>query len=321
MQGITRGLALALVVSLLGMAGLSSCAAANQTKASSDGDLRTYRFKQDKYRRRYLLYTPANVSKFEGARPLVLVIHGGASSDRGMRKLTKDRWHHLADQHGFYVAYPNAIDRLWDFGEGKTSGDLKKRVDDLAYFKRVMDHASARAPIDSSRIFATGISRGGQSSYYLACNAPERVRAVVPVAMGIPDFMENECVDGPPVPIAIMNGTADPQVPYEGGTITVFKRKREEVMSTDETVALWRARNGCTESSSSTKTLDEPGDATSVEITAWESCSGAPVKLYKIVNGGHTWPSGMKYLPSGIVGEVSKDIDAADEAWAFFSQF
>lgn len=307
---------LAFLLSLFGCAGpLAQSAEAQSSK------LRTHHFEQDDYRRRYKLYSPKDAEQLNGPRPLVLVIHGGAGTDRGMLKLTKSRWNTLADQHGFYVAYPNAIDRTWDFGEGKTSSELDNRVDDLAYFRKVLDDVSRRAPIDQRRIFATGISRGGQSSYFLACNMQDRIRAVMPVAMSLPKFMQDECVQGPPVGIAIMNGTADPQVPYNGGWITVFRKKRDVVMSTKKTLALWRDRNGCSETALSTSTVDQPGDDTSVSITQWTGCSGAPVTLYKVINGGHTWPSGIQYLSPGIVGETSRDIDAADEGWKFFSQF
>jgi len=164
-----------------------------------------------------------------------------------MMKLDKMRWNELADEYGFYVVYPNAVDKLWDFGEGLTSADLDHRVDDLAYFTRVLDDVSERKNIDLRRVFATGISRGGQSSYYLACNIPERIRAIMPVAMSLPQFMEDDCRSGPPVGIAVMNGTADPQVPYEGGWIKVFSKKRDVVLSTDDTLSRWRRRNLCSD--------------------------------------------------------------------------
>jgi len=52
--------------------------------------------------------------------------------------------------------------------------------------------------------------------------------------------MEDDCVSGPPVGMAIMNGTADPIVPYDGGWITLrrSKQKRDIVLSTDKTIAL-----------------------------------------------------------------------------------
>lgn len=286
-----------------------------------NGALKTYRFVQEGDRRRYKLYSPANVNQFNTPRPLVLVIHGGGSTDRGMMKLDKERWKTLADQHGFFVAYPNAIDKLWDFGEGNISNNLKKRVNDLAYFQRVIDDVSQHKQIDQSRIFATGISRGGQSSFYLACNMPERIRAIMSVAMSLPKFMQDDCAEGPPVGVAIMNGTADPQVPYQGGWITVFRKKRDIVLATNDTISLWRDRNGCANSETSRKHIDKPGDNTSVTIIEWSKCSGAPVKLFKVNSGGHTWPSGRQYLPVRVVGETSRDISASEQAWKFFSQF
>ncbi len=301
--------------------GCAPAPAISQTRAEVSGKLTTHRFKQGDYQRRYKLYTPVNVKRLREPKPLVLVIHGGGSTDRGMIKLDKGRWNKLADQHGFYVAYPNAVNKLWDFGEGLTSEALEHRVNDLTYFRRVINDISKRNKIDQRRIFATGISRGGQSSYYLACNLPDRIRAIMPVAMSLPVFMENECRSGPPVSIAIVNGTADPQVPYDGGWITVFRKKRDVVLSTDKTIELWLHRNSCSKIPTSNSTIDKPGDKTMVDITEWSDCNGASVKLYKVNNGGHTWPSGVQYLPPRIVGETSKDISTADEGWTYFSQF
>ena len=318
MNTMARLLVLILTLSLFGYAIPS---AQSQSRFEDAGKLTTHRFKQEDYHRRYKLYTPANAKQLRDPRPLVLVIHGGGSSDRGMIKLDKGRWRELADQHGFYVVYPNAVNKLWDFGEGLTSENLEDRVDDLAYFRRVINEVSKRKEIDQRRIFATGISRGGQSSYFLAYNMPDRIRAIMPVAMSPPDFMENECVSGPPVAIAVVNGTADPQVPYEGGWITVFRKKRDIVLSTDKTLALWRNRNGCADIPTKTSLIDKPDDKTSVDISQWSNCTGAPVKLFQVNNGGLTWPAGVQYLPPRIVGETSNDINASDEGWAFFSQF
>lgn len=326
MDTTARLLILTFILLLFGCSAPSALSQANsqsksQPASEAPGKLTTHRFTLDDYRRRYRLYTPENANQSSSPKPLVLVIHGGGSSDRGMIKLDKQRWNELADQHGFYVVYPNAVDKLWDFGEGLTSENLENRVNDLNYFRRVINDVSRRKNIDQRRIFATGISRGGQASYYLACNLTGRIRAVMPVAMALPDFMENECISGPPVGIAVVNGTADPQVPYDGGWITVFRKKRDIVLSTAKTLELWRNRNRCTDTPVSTSSIDNHDDQTSVEITEWSNCSGAPVKLFKVNNGGHTWPSGIQYLPPRIVGETTKEISAADEGWTFLSQF
>ena len=295
--------------------------AVSQPKPQAPGFFETHNFELENYNRRYILYTPKNAQNLDGPRPLVLVIHGGGGTDRGTIKLDHGRWQSLADQNGLYIAYPNAIDRLWDLGKGVISEGLKNRVDDLAYFDYVLDDIATKKNIDANRMFSMGMSRGGQASFYLACNRPERIRAIMAVTMSVRHVMEDDCRSGPPIGIAIMNGTNDPLVPYEGGDITLFRRNRGSVLSTDKTVELWRKRNGCSDAAPTTSFIDKPGDKTSVNIFEWTDCSGAPVKLYRINNGGHTWPSGRQYFSVRRIGETSHDINASDEAWAFFSQF
>jgi polyhydroxybutyrate depolymerase len=288
--------------------------------AAQQGLLQKLSFVQDNLNREFLLYRPRGLEDTNAPRPLVLVIHGGAGTARGMVRITKSRWNALADQHGFYVVYPQGIDKIWDFGEGTVSSRLTQKVDDLAYFRSVISATSATVNIDSNRVFATGLSRGAQASFFLACNLPNQIRAVMPVATNLPEYMVNECQSGPPVGMALITGTADPQVPYNGGTITVLGQRRDVVLSSEQTLDLWQHRNGCG-STPQTQNIDvRRNDGVSVTLRNW-SCSRAPVRHYAVQGGGHTWPSGRQFLPVRIVGPVSRDIDAANEGWAFFSQF
>ena len=282
--------------------------------------LRAHTLAHDGMNREYLLYTPRLARRLPGDRPLVLVLHGGGGTHRGTVQNTRRRFHQLADQHGFYVAYPNAVNKMWDFGEGKISESLERRVDDLGFFTRLIDRLLVELPIDPGQVFATGISRGGQASYFLACRLGDRIRAIAPITMPLPAFLEDDCRRGPPVGVAILNGTEDPLVPYDGGQITLFRQKRGRVLSTDATARLWRQRNGCSDSSTD-ETIDEVDDATRVRKTVWSDCAGAPVVVYRIEGGGHTWPSGGQYLPEALVGRVTREIDGAVEAWSFFAAF
>jgi polyhydroxybutyrate depolymerase len=47
--------------------------------------------------------------------------------------------------------------------------------------------------------------------------------------------------------------------------------------------------------------------------------SGADVQYYIITGGGHTWPGGLQYLPEAVVGRTSRDINASELLWQFFS--
>lgn len=271
--------------------------------------------------REYLLYIPSSLKDDDRKSALVMFMHGGGGTAQfAVREVGKTLFK-LAEENGFYVIFPAAVNKMWDFGAGRVSKQLKERIDDRSYFASILDDASTRLSIDPKRIFVTGISRGGQASYYIACQFPGRIRAIAPVAMPLPSFLEDTCRAGPPVGVAIMNGTKDPLVPYDGGTITVGKKKRDEVLSTMETIELWNKRNGC-DPKSSTQTIINPAlDKMRVEKTEWRRCTGAPVMLYRIVGGGHTWPGGKQYLPKFVVGMVNQDIDGAETAWNFFREF
>jgi len=304
---------------ILMAAQLSGCAGARGPVA--DGELSRHEILVGDRERFYLLYTPAKSKQDAASRPLVLVLHGGGGTARGIAKEVGRSLHRIADRYGFFVAYPNAVDKMWDLGAGVVSESLDVRIDDRRYFSELIDELVRTLPIDDRRIFATGISRGGQASYFVACANPGRIRAIAPVAMPMPAYMLKECADAPGTGIAILNGTDDPLVPYDGGRITVGKRQRDEVMSTDDTIDFWRSRNGCSAEKTDEKIIDTQRDRMQVRRTSWERCEYTPVVLYRIEGGGHTWPSGRQYLPRFVIGSVNKDIDGSEEIWSFFSQF
>jgi polyhydroxybutyrate depolymerase len=269
--------------------------------------------------RQYFVYAPRPLPA--GPRPLVFVLHGGGGRGEQIARETGASFRALADRDGFVVVYPDALNEMWDFGAGKISNELEARVDDRSYFEALLDELPRRFEIDPARIFATGISRGGQASYFIACFFPGRIRAIASVAMPLPRFMQELCRDARPFGVAILNGTDDPLVPYHGGEIQIGRRKRGEVLSTDRTIAFFRERNGCAFEPSSERRIDTARDRIHVDRIAWNDCTHAPIVLYRIEGGGHTWPSGSQYLPRFFVGRVTRDIDGAQEAWSFFESF
>ena len=298
---------------------LTGCAGSSEV--AQQGDLSKHEITVDQLERSYLLYTPASAISSQKTRPLVLVFHGGGGTARGIAKEVGPSLHGIADHEGFLIAYPDAVDKIWDFGAGLISESLDVRIDDRAYFAAVLDELTNTKPIDEQKIFATGISRGGQASYFVACVFPDRIRAIAPVAMPMPTFMLDLCPDTQGIGVAILNGTDDPLVPYDGGHIRVGRRERGEVMSTDDTINFWRSRNNCAAEPTAKAVLDPENDRMQVHKTSWEKCEHDPVLLYRIQGGGHTWPSGRQYLPRFLVGPVNRDIDAATEIWSFFSRF
>jgi polyhydroxybutyrate depolymerase len=57
-----------------------------------------------------------------------------------------------------------------------------------------------------------------------------------------------------------------------------------------------------------------------VRHVAHECKNNSEVRLYEILDGGHTWPSGYQYLGPRVIGNVSREINASEEIWRFFAQ-
>lgn len=285
---------------------------------AQDNRLKTLTFEHDGLERRYLAYVPRDVALLPGPRPLVMVLHGGGGTARQIARGTRNRFEQLADIHGFYVVYPDAIDKSWDTGGGVVSEAMEQRRDDLGFLEAVIERMAAAHPIDRSRVFATGISRGGQASFLLACRS-EKVRAIAPVAMVLPSHLAQRCHAGAPVGMMLIMGTEDPLVPIDGGRIRIFRQIRDQVDSDWRTLATFLRRNGCS-GPPDMAVIDRVEDGTSIERSIWP-CQRAPVAYYKIIGGGHTWPSERSILPERLVGRTSSDIVAADEIWDFFAQY
>jgi polyhydroxybutyrate depolymerase len=277
-------------------------------------------FNHEGLERKYLIYSPPLKPGHSGKRPLLFVLHGGGGTYRGMLRLTKGRFNELADRDGFFVVYPQGIDKSWNDGRpDKISGAHRKGIDDVGFFRALIEHLAAAYPIDSKRIFVTGISNGGLMAFNLGCSLPDKIRAIAPVTAQIPSAIEPLCRSESSVSLVVFNGTEDPLVPYSGGQITVFRRERGEVLSTDETIRIWRKKNRCTSEARAAQLTDNAADGTRVTKIEYTQCAAASkVVLYRIDGGGHTWPDGRQYLPAGLIGRTSRDINACDEIWEFF---
>ena len=277
-------------------------------------------FSHNGLERKYLLYSPALKPTHTGRRPLLLVLHGGGGTNRGMIWLTQERFNELADRDGFFVVYPQGIDKSWNDGRpDKISGAHRKSIDDVGFFEALIEHLTAQHPIDSERVFVTGISNGGLMSFRLGCSLPDKIRAIAPVTAQIPAAIEPRCRSESAVSLAVFNGTEDPLVPYDGGQISVLWKKRGEVLSTDETIRIWRKKNRCSSQAMTTELPDIAADGTRVTKIEYSRCNDdSKVVLYRIEGGGHTWPDGRQYLPKRRIGRTTRDINGCDAIWAFF---
>ncbi len=289
-----------LFILLLTLSPATTFAGLTQAKLTHDGITRTYR-----------LYSPENSARGM-AMPLVVVLHGGGGTSREVIYSTRGRFNALAERDKFLVLYPDAIGRVWDTGSGLISDSLNPRRDDDGFLRAAIDAVARQHTVDRSRIFLTGVSRGGMEAYAVACAHPDLIRAIAPVAMPLPEASTKACARGPALGFLLIHGTADPYVPYDGGPINVGRRDRDRVAAAPKTYEMFLRRNGC------------GGDQTtrkgSVGIHEAIGCA-APTSFASVGGGGHGWPGGRKVLPGNRAGPVNADISAPDVIWDFFRQF
>jgi polyhydroxybutyrate depolymerase len=265
--------------------------------------------------RTYRLHVPTQYDPHH-PMPLLLALHGRLGDGKSMATLT--HLSQVADQYGFIVVYPDGYQRGWADGRGATTAD-KAGVDDVAFLATLIATLSGEYAIDGQRIYATGISNGGFMTERLGCDLSNKIAAIAVDAATFPVDLAARCAPSHPMPALLMNGSADPLVPYGGGVVA---GDRGVVYSAPQTAARWAAISHCAPTPATALVPTTVNDGTSVSYVTYTGCAdGVQVRFYTIINGGHTWPGGTQYLPVAVVGKATRNLDASQVAWQFLAQY
>jgi polyhydroxybutyrate depolymerase len=222
--------------------------------------------------------------------PLVLAFHGAGANGKFMEDysgLSK-----LADRAGFLVVYPSAygIHPFWGLNDDMANGEQ-----DLTFVSDLLGYVEDNMCIDTSRVYATGVSNGGGFTARLGCELTPQLTAIAPVAGGyksIPD-----CHPGRTLSVLEIHGTNDGAVPYHGlppdfrGSVPRYLEG-------------WRRLDGCATGSVNRHI------APSTVLRVWGGCStpGTLVAHIERYGRGHEWPGAF-----GAPG-----MSASRAVWAFF---
>lgn len=314
---IAGGLALCLQAHAADLVASHACPSQNRTQESRREAL-CFAIPFGGRTRTLSVYAPPRIS---GPRPLILVLHGGGGTGVGMEWLTKRGFNRIADRDGAIVLYPDGIEKSWNDGRGDSHVAASQlNVDDLAYLRALPQALAAHYAIDPARIYATGISNGGLMSYRLACDAADVFAAVAPVAADLSVALGKDCHPAREVSIAIVNGTEDPIMPWQGGAIKILWSSRGQVLSGPASAARWLELDHCEAFSEPDGVIDAaPDDGTSLVRHVAHCARASEVDLYEIRGGGHTWPGGEAYLGRLLVGRVSRELDANEAIWRFLA--
>jgi polyhydroxybutyrate depolymerase len=249
--------------------------------------------------------------------PLVLAIHGATSNPRLMERFSglSDK----AEQAGFILGYPagtGALANVLTWNGGVCCGyAANNNVDDIAFFRRLLDDLMGSLQIDRKRVYLAGMSNGAHMAYRLAVEMGERFAAIACVAG--PMTIEPTAATKP-MPLLHIHGTHDEFAPFDGGR-GPRSLYREPLRSVPETIAAWVRVNGCPETPTVESNPDRVGDGTTIVRSAYgPGREGSEVVLYKVVEGGHTWP-GRPPLPLQL-GKSTMNLDANEVIWEFFQR-
>ncbi len=276
--------------------------------------------------RTYAVYAPASP---ETPAPVVFLLHGGLGSAESAWESENGRsWRTLADEHGFLLVLPEgrpdpADPNRHHWNDCRADIDNEDAIsteEDVGYVNALIDRLAEEAAVDPTRIYVTGASNGGMMTFRLAMQLGDRFAAAAAVIANLPD--PSECpFEATPLPILIMNGTADPVIPYDGGCVAGAACRRGRVRSTDDTVVFWVGVNDA-EVSAEEITLPDRVASDGSTVTVFTHRGGSTDKdvvLYRIDGGGHAIPGRESATASlRAASRKNRDIDAAEEIWRFF---
>jgi polyhydroxybutyrate depolymerase len=245
-------------------------------------------------------------------RPVIIVLHGGSGgSGAGLRARRNLGLDAFARSIGAVVVYPDAVDGFW----GRSKPGLPPPNDE-GFIKALTTKLVDQGVASRRRIYVAGISGGGMLAMKLACENSDLFAGAGAFVASMPSDWAASCNPKQPIGFMLMNGTADPMVPFTGGVANMPEGPRD-VLSAEATVAIFSKAAQCGSQRSQTVLDRDKNDGSRVVIEHGVGCK-APVELVKVEGGGHTIPGRRLSASRGVpVGAQNNDIDGARLMWDF----
>lgn len=258
--------------------------------------------------RSFLLHLPPAAAS--GARiPLVLAFHGYEGNANIERETTG--LDDVADRVGFAVAYPNGTGKLrfagltWNAATCCGSAE-RRRIDDVAFARALVDTLVRTVHVDAARVYATGFSAGGMMALLLACERVPFVAGAADVAGAMPD---TTCAAGARLPVLLVRGDDDDELRHDH---LVHRRRNNHryAVSFGGALEFWAAHNGCGPG------VVRDSQATYEVIAARDCPAGLDVRELVVRGQAHAWPGGGK--PWLFSPTPARDVDASRVIADFF---
>lgn len=213
-------------------------------------------------------------------------MHSYPGSARGIAELSG--FSAIAERENFLGAYPDGING------GYNAIMCCGGEDDVGFVEALVEKIGADHKIDSSRIYATGISNGGDMSYRLAAELPDLFAAIAPVSGGMSDdWMAKTSGALPEGPVSLIT----------------FHGKRDEYHD------LFRRSSDFWLSSRDCKPSTLKVENTNIELVAGACADGSAAAVYTLPEMSHAWPGGMG---TSRIAYPAAPIKASELIWTFF---
>jgi polyhydroxybutyrate depolymerase len=238
---------------------------------------------------------------------LIFVLHGSGGSGKqimtGAQKLEA-----ISGNENILLVYPDGYKKYWnECRKMATSAANIENINDNSFFSQMIEYFVSKYKVNSKQVFVVGTSGGGHMAYKLAIMSPEKFRAITAIIANIPDSSNLDCIEKKqPMPVMIINGTADQTNPYNGGEMIIGGAAWGRVRSTEQSFKYWTSLGGYKGEPEKEILPDtDPADGKTIEKFSYKAKGKPEVVLLKVINGKHDYPN---------------DINVYLEAWRFFKR-
>jgi polyhydroxybutyrate depolymerase len=244
--------------------------------------------------REFIIEAPAKLSSRPG---LIFVFHGFGDSPESIREYSG--FGREFQKHDFVVIYP----RGYRNKEGKANFQVgyefqDKSVDDVGFMRELISIAEKRFGINRANVFSTGMSNGGDMSFFLARQNPPIVRAIAPIAGTMMSCWKPSLKSAHPVSVFAVHGTKDDVTRWEGDL-----NNRDgwgAYWGVEQVIEWWVKSLKLSPSSNLTGTAKD-----GVVRQEWRSKSGeVEFKFFKVIGGGHSWPDSVTSAKLSLAYEI-----------------
>ncbi|MCF3124434.1 polyhydroxybutyrate depolymerase [Streptomyces arenae] len=235
-------------------------------------------------KRVYTVHAPPGYTRARKL-PLVIALHPYPADGRAAAAISG--LSAKADKDNFLVVYPDGLNR------GFNAMICCGTEDDVGFIRTITKRLTGTWNADPDRVYATGISNGGDMSYKLAVELPGTFAAVAPVSGGYLGSDAAKASYLPRTPVSV---------------ITFIGGLDEHYAGMDAGITSWQKRLSCEQAKADTL-------KNRIKRTTAKCRDGSDVVVYRLPEMGHSWPNGA----GGGMSDPTAGVNATDLIWDFFA--